>query len=174
MPRTTVMDPDCACCGRTFGGRGNARVARSADVQHLCDVCNEEALDLNAHSDGHHDDAPSETCFQCNGQDPHAGFGTPAAPTAETVTREGAGRVAREDDGRLRANAPVIPENAKRVRITLQKGEVTRYAGMTGSVVLTQAFSGVDYCKVKIDGKGQVRWFLPSDLKKTTVALPTA
>lgn len=172
MPRNPVMETECACCGRAFGGRGNARVRRSEDVSHLCDACNEEALNENGHSDGHHDETPDASCHVCQNEDPHAGFAV--TPTAESVARPGAGRVVREDDGRLQTNAPTVPENAKRVRITLQKGEVTRYANMTGSVVLTQAFSGVDYCKVKIDGKGQVRWFLPSDLKKTTIAAPTA
>lgn len=158
MPRTRnaniaiAQSPTCECCGRTF----NARLTRSS-VSGLCEACFDEAGMENAHVDGHHE-TPDANCHLCQNVDAHAGIRVGAAA--------GAGRVASEADGRLKANAPTVPETAKRVKVATQKGkENTKFAGMTGSVILEETYAGVPHYKVKLDDVAQVRWFYVSDVQ---------
>ena len=173
MPRSiTPRSTTCDCCGVTL-----RRDSEGFNIQ-LCQRCFDEAGYENAHNDGHHAldgidmsqtdalarlAAEQAACHICSGRDPHA--------TVRLGAAAGAGRVASEADGRLKANAPVVPETAKRVRIVTQCGRNTKFAGLTGSVIIHEREI---WNKVKIDGVTQVRWFHDADLKKTTVRAPQA
>ena len=112
------LETECACCHRTF----RRAVPRSLDVTHLCGPCNDEALNENAHSDGYHEETVvaedgtftqgDANCHVCCSVDPHAGF------RPVRVAPAGAGSVKSEADGRLRGNAPTLPEAAERIKLT--------------------------------------------------------
>lgn len=161
---TTARPTHCICCQ-------TARVASAQETAHgvdLCVRCYDEAGYENAHSDGHHTDAADENCHVCQGTDPHASIRGAAV---------GAGRVVRESDGRLQANAPVPAADAKRVRVVSFRGDVThKTVGLTGSIVTAEpkTVKGDKFHLVKLDAQGQCRWYLVSELKKTTVAAPVA
>lgn len=168
MPR--IAQPTaCICCARPF----SRRVARSADSVENCDVCWEEAGYENAHSDGHHDDeeaGPQADCHVCQGTSAHA-FLEGATVTSTPSPRNGAGRVASTADGRLKANAPTLPESPDRVRLqgTIRGQASVKYNGLLASVIRRSTHTwdrhAGDWVQVQIDGQVQCRWFYAEEVK---------
>lgn len=166
---TPVRPGFCVCC-RT------RRIANPAETAHgvdLCVRCYDEAGFENAHSDGHHDDAPDANCHVCQGTDPHAGI---------RAAGVGAGRVASAADGRLKENAPSVPENASRVKLVGVRCGLpnARYGSeahpLMAQVIKTsthtwKGYTGDWYC-VLPEGQSVRRWFWASDVK--TVRAPRA
>lgn len=153
----------CQCCGRQLKAW-----TVSEDVNHLCVRCNAEALNENAHSDGHHTDAPDENCHVCTATDPHAGLRDQTVNGAQ-------GKVLTDADGRLGVNAPAVPEGAERVKLTgFRLGRVAaKYAvGTEASVIKRDAhvFQGhASWVLVMIDGATQRRWFWTEDVAPVAV-----
>lgn len=146
----------CDCCGRQL-----KLLNRSWDAAHLCVRCNAEALNENAHADGHHADAADESCHVCTATDPHAGL-------RDQAVNGDQGKVLTEADGRLGVNRPAPAEDAARVRVLSHRnyGVNTPLVGAVGAVILTDEARG--YAKVKLDTRTAVLWFLLTDLEPET------
>lgn len=180
MPRNAsaiVMDTECACCHRNFSRSvrnpmNPTSAKRSSDLQHLCEGCYDEAGFENAHNDGHHE-TPDAGCYVCNGTDAH-----PFLPVVAEVApvRVGAGRVASEADGRLKPNAPTLPENPARVKLTgVRLGQpAPKYVGQASVIKADNHVWGghSNWVMVIVDGMTQRRWFWAEDV--TPVRAPRA
>lgn len=92
-------------------------------------------------------------------------------PPALLSVRNGAGRVASTADGRLKANAPTVPENADRVKLTgtIRGVANPKYNGSQASVISRSTHTwdrhAGDWVQVLIDGQNQCRWFYAEEVK---------
>lgn len=170
MPRI-ALPVACGCCGRRFNNRSVIR----GSTQEICEFCYEEAGYENAHSDGHHEPLADGAinvlqigCHICQGTDPHAGFAAPRGAA------EGAGRVMSDTDDRLRGNAPVLPENPNRVKLTGMRLGVPapKYVGEASVIKADNHVWGghSNWVMVIPDGMTTRRWFWAEDVETLPVA----
>lgn len=161
------LETACLCCGRRFNG---VRVIRS-ELSHLCEPCYDEAGDLNAHNDGHHDGTASESCCVCQDTDPHGTF-----RTREVTGNQG--KCLTDTDGRKKENAPTVPADAERVQLTgmrLGRPSVKDAAGLQGSVIKRSTHTTAGHsvwALVQVDGITQRRWFWAEDLEAVAPVRP--